>query len=38
MQRAEAFKWTVNLVVYSLTGTYKTDAIHQPFLEQKLRQ
>jgi hypothetical protein len=37
-QRLEAFKLTVNLIVFSLTGTYKTDAIHQPFIEQKLRQ
>jgi hypothetical protein len=38
LQRMESFKLTVNIVLFSLTGTYKTDAIHQPFLEQKLRQ
>jgi hypothetical protein len=37
-QRVESLRLLVNLVMYSLTGTYKTDAIHQPFLEQKLRQ
>jgi hypothetical protein len=38
LQRAESHKLMVNLVVFSLTGTYKTDAIHQPFLERKLSQ
>ncbi|MBI4369889.1 MAG: DUF4159 domain-containing protein [Elusimicrobia bacterium] len=37
-QRKESFKLLVNLVVYSLTGTYKQDAIHSPFIEQKLRR
>jgi hypothetical protein len=37
-QRLESLKLLLNAVLFSLTGTYKTDAIHQPFLEQKLRQ
>lgn len=37
-QRLESMKLLLNVVLFSLTGTYKTDAIHQPFLEQKLRQ
>jgi len=35
-QRWEAFKMTINIIYFSLTGTYKKDAIHQPFLERKL--
>lgn len=35
-QRWEAFKLTVNIIYFSLTGTYKKDAIHQPFIEMKL--
>lgn len=35
-QRWETFKLTLNLIYFSLTGTYKKDAIHQPFIEQKL--
>lgn len=35
-QRWESFKLTVNLIYFSLTGTYKKDAIHQPFIELKL--
>lgn len=35
-QRWEAFKLTVNTIYFSLTGTYKKDAIHQPFIEMKL--
>jgi hypothetical protein len=35
-QRWESFKLTVNVVYFSLTGTYKKDAIHQPFIEMKL--
>ena len=37
-QRFEAQKLTLNLIMYLVTGTYKSDAIHQPFLKQKLRQ
>ena len=36
-QRFETQKLTLNLIMYSVTGTYKSDAIHQPFIEQKLR-
>lgn len=35
-QRAEAQHLLMNLVMYSLTGTYKTDAIHQEFLKRRL--
>lgn len=35
-QRWEAFKLSLNIVYFSLTGTYKKDAIHQPFIERKL--
>lgn len=34
-QRFEAQKLTLNIVMYSVTGTYKSDAIHKPYLEQK---
>lgn len=37
-QRFEAQKLTQNVIMYSVTGTYKSDAIHQPFIEQKLRR
>jgi len=37
-QRFEAQKLTLNIIIYSLTGTYKSDYIHQPFIEQKLRR
>ncbi len=35
-QRWDSFKLTVNVIYFSLTGTYKRDAIHQPFIERKL--
>jgi hypothetical protein len=35
-QRWEAFKMMVNVIYFSLTGTYKNDAVHQPFIERKL--
>jgi len=35
-QRWEAFKLTLDLIYFSLTGTYKRDAVHQPFIERKL--
>ncbi|MBI4396910.1 MAG: DUF4159 domain-containing protein [Elusimicrobia bacterium] len=38
VQRQESVKGMINILMFSLTGTYKTDAIHQPFIEQKLRQ
>lgn len=37
LQRLEAMKLFLNIVIYSLTGTYKRDAIHQPYIQQKLR-
>lgn len=37
-QRWESQKLTINLILYSLTGTYKTDSIHVPFIEEKLRR
>ncbi|MDI6641625.1 MAG: DUF4159 domain-containing protein [Elusimicrobiota bacterium] len=37
-QRFEAQKLTINLIVFSLTGTYKTDKVHKPFIEEKLRR
>ncbi|MFH1379044.1 MAG: DUF4159 domain-containing protein [bacterium] len=36
-QRTEAVKLTANIILFALTGTYKTDAIHIPFILQKLR-
>jgi len=36
-QRFEAEKLTMNLIMYSVTGTYKSDAIHKQYIEQKLR-
>jgi len=35
-QRWESFKLTLNVIYFSLTGTYKRDAVHQPFIERKL--
>jgi hypothetical protein len=35
-QRFESQKLTINIIVYSLTGTYKNDKIHQPFIKKKL--
>jgi len=35
-QRLEGLKLLVNIVIFSVTGTYKKDAIHQPFIEKKL--
>ncbi len=37
-QRQEAVKGMVNIALFSVTGTYKTDAIHQPFIERKMGQ
>jgi len=36
-QRMEAVKLTVNLIMYSLTGSYKQDIIHKKFIERKLK-
>lgn len=37
-QRWEAQKLMMNVVLYSVTGTYKTDSIHLPFIERKLQR
>lgn len=37
LQRMNAEKLALNIVMYSLTGSYKTDAVHQPFLLEKMR-
>jgi hypothetical protein len=37
-QRFEAQKLTLNLIMYIVTGTYKSDAIHQPYIQMKLRR
>ncbi|TBR24699.1 DUF4159 domain-containing protein [bacterium] len=36
-QRQDARKLTLNVVMYALTGNYKADAVHQPFLLEKMR-
>lgn len=36
-QRQEARKLSLNIVMYALTGNYKADAVHQPFLLEKMR-
>ncbi|MBK8576397.1 MAG: DUF4159 domain-containing protein [Elusimicrobia bacterium] len=35
-QREMSVRLFVNIVMFSVTGTYKTDAVHQPFIERKL--
>lgn len=35
-QRFEAQKLTLNLIMYFVTGTYKSDAIHKPYIQEKL--
>lgn len=37
-QRVNARKLALNIVMYALTGNYKTDAVHQPYLLEKMRQ
>jgi len=37
LQRLEAMKLFLNIIIYSLTGTYKSDNIHQPYIQQKLK-
>ncbi|MDO8735280.1 MAG: DUF4159 domain-containing protein [Elusimicrobiota bacterium] len=36
-QRWEAKKMTINIILYALTGTYKSDTIHLPFIKSKLK-
>ncbi len=35
-QRSLAFRTGINIVIYALTGDYKKDLIHHPFLKKKL--
>lgn len=37
-QRFEAIKLMVNIIMYSVTGTYKLDRVHEPFIERKLKE
>jgi len=37
-QRREGEKLTLNILIYALTGSYKQDAVHQPFIMQRLRE
>lgn len=37
-QRLEGRRLFLNLVMYTLTGSYKEDAVHQPFLIEKMRR
>ncbi len=37
VQRMNGKKLVLNIIMYSLTGSYKLDAVHQPFIMQKLR-
>lgn len=37
-QRKESFKMMINIFLYALTGTYKSDVIHLPFIEEKLKR
>lgn len=37
-QRFEAQKLTLNIIMYALCGTYKSDAVHQPYIQEKLKQ
>ncbi|HVA66872.1 MAG TPA: DUF4159 domain-containing protein [Elusimicrobiota bacterium] len=38
IQREMAKRLTLNLVMFSLTGTYKDDAVHQPYILMKMRE
>ena len=37
-QREQAFRFGVNLVMYALTGNYKTDQVHVPAILERLGQ
>ena len=37
-QRELAYRFGVNLVMYALTGNYKTDQVHVPTLLERLGQ
>ncbi|OGR82331.1 MAG: hypothetical protein A3J74_04095, partial [Elusimicrobia bacterium RIFCSPHIGHO2_02_FULL_57_9] len=36
-QRVNGRKLAINIMMYALTGNYKADAVHQPYLLQKMR-
>jgi hypothetical protein len=38
LQREQAFRFGVNLVMYALTGNYKTDQVHVPSILERLGQ
>ncbi|MFW6134380.1 MAG: DUF4159 domain-containing protein [Elusimicrobiota bacterium] len=37
-QRIEAIKLYLNIIMYSVCGTYKNDPVHQPYIKEKLRR
>jgi hypothetical protein len=37
-QREWAYRFGINLVMYALTGNYKSDLVHAPFIQQRLGQ
>jgi len=37
-RRREGEKLTINILIYALTGSYKQDAVHQPYIMQRLRE
>jgi hypothetical protein len=37
-QREMAFRFGINLVMYALTGNYKADQVHVPFILERLGQ
>jgi hypothetical protein len=37
-QREQAFRFGINLVIYALTGNYKTDQIHLPAIMERLKR
>ena len=37
-QREIAYRFGVNLVMYALTGNYKSDQVHVPFILERLGQ
>jgi hypothetical protein len=37
-QRSAAFRLGINLIVYSLTGDYKKDLVHHPFIKRRQNQ
>jgi hypothetical protein len=37
-QREWAYRFGINLVMYALTGNYKSDLVHLPFIKQRLGQ